>query len=89
MIIDGSAQSSTHYQIGDKQPIEIMQDSFTHEEMSGYLKGNIIKYTLRFGRKDDVKKEAAKIEQYAKWLVVHVNGGKIDPREQATKEVSP
>jgi len=80
-MIDGSASSSKHYMIGEKEPIEIMQEAFTHEEMTGFLKGNIVKYVLRFGRKDDVRREAAKIEQYAKWLRVHVSGGKINPKE--------
>jgi hypothetical protein len=80
-MVEGSAQSSKHYQVGDKQPIEILQDYLTPEEFQGFLKGNVLKYTLRFGRKDDVAKESAKIEQYSKWLAVAVNGGKINPRE--------
>lgn len=78
---EGSAQTSIHYQIGDKQPIEIMQDYMTKEELIGFLKGNIIKYTLRLGRKDAPEKEAGKIEQYSKWLRKVINGEIINPRE--------
>lgn len=81
-MIDGSAQSSTHYQVGDKQPIEILQDYLTPMEFQGFLRGNIIKYSLRLGRKDAAPKEAAKIEQYSKWLAISINGGKINPREE-------
>jgi hypothetical protein len=80
-MIEGSAQSSTHYQKGRLQPIEIMQDHLTREEFIGYLKGNILKYTMRCGYKDDVKKECAKIEQYAKWLYQAQRGMLIDPNK--------
>ena len=69
----------THYQT-DIQPIEVMQANMTHEELIGFLKGNIIKYVCRCGRKDAPSKEAAKINQYSKWLVEALEGRKIDPK---------
>jgi len=42
----------SHYTDMDIQPWELMQAVLTHEEFVGYLKGNIIKYTLRQGKKD-------------------------------------
>ena len=65
-----------HYQT-KVQPIETMQANMTHEELMGFLKGNIIKYVCRCGRKDDVSKETAKIKQYAEWLDIVANGGEI------------
>lgn len=65
-----------HYQT-KVQPIETMQANMTHEELIGFLKGNIIKYACRCGRKDDVSKETAKIKQYAEWLDIVANGGEI------------
>lgn len=65
-----------HYQT-KVQPIETMQANMTREELIGFLKGNIIKYTCRCGRKDDVSKETAKIKQYAEWLDIVANGGEI------------
>lgn len=62
------------------QPIEVMQANMTRDELIGFLKGNIIKYACRCGRKDDPKKEAAKIKQYADWLCAVLNGETIDPR---------
>ena len=59
-----------------------MQANMTHDEFIGYLKGNITKYILRMGRKDDVKKEAAKIRRYAQWLEQAVNGETINPRKE-------
>lgn len=72
--------SNPHYETS-VQPIEFMQANMTHEEFIGFLKGNIIKYTARCGKKDDVDKEVAKIIEYAKWLAKAYKGETIDPRE--------
>lgn len=68
--------SNPHYQTA-VQPIETMQANMTREELIGFLKGNIIKYVCRCGRKDDVPKETAKIKQYAEWLDEVANGRQI------------
>lgn len=68
-----------HY-VSDHQPIETMQSNMTHDEMVGFLKGNIIKYACRCGKKDEPLKEAEKIKQYAEWLCIVLSGGTIDPR---------
>ena len=68
-----------HY-ISDHQPIETMQSNMTHEELIGFLKGNIIKYACRCGKKDEPLKEAEKIKQYAEWLCIVLSGGTINPR---------
>ena len=44
--------SGNHYKDMAVQPWELMQAVLTHEEFVGFLKGNIIKYSLRAGRKD-------------------------------------
>lgn len=69
-----------HYQTAH-QPIEVMQANMTKEELIGFLKGNIIKYACRCGRKDDTLKEADKIKRYAAWLVDVLQGKTIDPRK--------
>lgn len=69
-----------HYQT-DHQPIEVMQANMTGEELVGFLKGNIIKYACRCGRKDAALKEAQKIKRYAGWLVDFLEGKTIDPRK--------
>ena len=53
----------------------------TQEELIGFLKGNIIKYTSRCGKKDDPVKEVTKIKRYAGWLLDVLEGRKIDPRK--------
>lgn len=72
--------NDAHYQTSI-QPIETMQANMTKEEFIGFLKGNIIKYACRSGRKDAPFKEAEKIRQYAYWLVQAIEGRTIDPRK--------
>jgi hypothetical protein len=44
--------SGDHYKEMAVQPWTVMEAVLTHEEFVGYLKGNVIKYALRAGRKD-------------------------------------
>lgn len=50
------------------QPIKVMEANLTREEFIGFLKGNIIKYVLRCGKKDAPIKEIEKLMDYAEWL---------------------
>lgn len=72
-------EANKHY-VTAHQPIEVMQANMTKDELIGFLKGNIIKYACRCGRKDAPLKEAEKIKQYAEWLCVVLSGDTIDPR---------
>lgn len=65
------------------QPINAMQANLSHEEFRGYCLGNIVKYCLRFGRKngEGIQKEANKIADYAEFLRVHTLGETIDAKE--------
>ena len=54
-----------------------MQKMFTHEEFIGFLKGNILKYRLRLGHKDDIQKEMDKIQRYEQWLEEAEQGKEI------------
>ena len=69
-----------HYQ-GSIQPIEYMQANMSPEAFQGFLRGNIIKYACRLGKKDAAEKEAQKICRYAEWLLQAVKGETIDPRK--------
>ena len=75
-----SAHYDAHYQ-GDVQPIELMQSAMSAEAFMGFLRGNIIKYACRLGKKDDVAKETTKILRYAEWLDKVAKGEKVNPRE--------
>ena len=59
--------NSKHYEILAIEPWEIMERNFTTEEFVAYLKGNIIKYTLRDKGQD--LSDAEKIKHYAEKLI--------------------
>ena len=46
------------------QSIDFIKTVLTKDEYIGFLKGNILKYQLRLGKKDDVRKELKKIQDY-------------------------
>lgn len=58
-----------HYLESVVEPIKVMEKLFTKEELKGFIKGNILKYRLRMGHKDDIQKEVDKIRVYEQWLV--------------------
>ena len=75
---DGTAARATHYLACPIQPIDLMQYTLTKEELIGFLKGNIIKYSLRAGHKGDPEKDNAKALQYKKWLDTVLVGDPIN-----------
>ena len=56
----------THYKDMPMQPWELMEVVLTPEEFIGYLKGNIIKYSMRAGKKDS--DDAGKLRHYKQKL---------------------
>lgn len=54
-----------HYTSLEIEPIEIIKKDLSNEQYIGYLKGNIIKYTLR--NKEPLK-DASKCRKYAEWV---------------------
>ena len=55
--------SGNHYKEMAIQPWAVMEAVLTHEEFVGYLKGNVIKYAMRAGRKDG-SDDAGKAHHY-------------------------
>lgn len=85
-INDGKPETSIHY-MGAVQPIELMLNVLSREEFSGFLKGNMIKYAFRAGRKEgeSSEKDRNKYLTYAEWLrtfesfgTIEVNGEHIE-----------
>lgn len=67
-----------HYRESIVEPILVMQDFFTKEEFIGFLKGNILKYRLRFGHKNgETERDIDKIKVYESWLKTAQRGEKI------------
>ena len=55
--------SGNHYKDMAIQPWAVMESVLTRDEFAGFLKGNIIKYSLRAGRKDG-SDDAGKARHY-------------------------
>jgi hypothetical protein len=57
-----------HYTSGNLEVIDILKDQLTPEEYEGFLKGNILKYTLRYRLKNGLQ-DLEKSEWYLKKLI--------------------
>ncbi len=57
----------SHYKDMPMQPWEVMEAVLTPEEFRGFLKGNVIKYAMRQGKKDGTD-DAGKAQHYAQKL---------------------
>lgn len=79
-----------HYN-GTIQPIEFIQSIFKDNKNitpfeSACIK-DIIKYSGRYGKKDEKIKEAGKILDYALWLFLEAQDIKVDPRIHTHEEI--
>jgi len=62
-------KTSTHYELWEGvEAIDIIKQTLTPEEYKGFLKGNILKYQLRLGKKDNTQNEITKISDYSNEL---------------------
>lgn len=68
---NGKFCDSNYSVMAGLEPIEVMQAALTPEEFVGFLKGNVIKYSMRARHKQgkSAKKDIAKAKRYAEWLV--------------------
>ena len=57
-------ENKHHILWGDTQSIEVIKSFLTPDEYKGFLKGNILKYQLRLGKKDSVVQDMKKIKDY-------------------------
>ena len=58
-----------HYTQNGTETIEMIRQSLTDEEFSGYLKGNILKYVCRYKYKGMPLKDLMKSQWYLERLV--------------------
>ena len=63
LLADDIQVSGKHYKDMPIQPWTLMEAILTPEEFRGYLKGNIIKYCMRSGRKEG-SDDAGKAKHY-------------------------
>jgi len=67
MNADEKQVGGSHYKDMAVQPWTVMQAVLTHDEFVGFLKGNIIKYGMRSGRKDGTD-DNGKLQHYLEKL---------------------
>lgn len=71
---DSRQVGGSHYRDMQMQPWDVMQAVLTPEEFRGFLKGNVIKYAMRQGKKEGTD-DAGKAQHYAQKLAeVMANG---------------
>lgn len=62
--------SPDHYRTGDIECIAAIEAAMTHEEFSGYLRGNVIKYIWRYDKKHRGDLEMARKDlEKAQWYL--------------------
>ena len=62
-------ENNKHHELWNGvQSIDIIESYLTKQEYIGFLKGTILKYQLRLGKKDNNEKEIAKIADYRREL---------------------
>ncbi len=64
-----AVNSPQHYTQGNMETIDMIKESLTEEEFSGYLKGNILKYVCRYKHKGMPLKDLMKSRWYLDKLV--------------------
>lgn len=87
-IEDASAPNAKYYDehyasMVGLEPIELMQLVLSPAEFIGFLKGNIIKYSMRAGKKqgEAAEKDVAKAKRYIEWLMKLGYKMPINPKE--------
>ena len=71
MIVKKHEQSEQpdYYKSNGLSPMDAFEKGLlSKEEFIGFIKGNVIKYTVRAGKKDDAVKDIDKAIDYLEWL---------------------
>lgn len=77
---------TSHYELWPgTEVIDVLKNTLTPEELQGFLKGNILKYRLRAGKKDDAAKDLAKAEHYAGLLRELIEECEVPDQEEITE----
>jgi hypothetical protein len=68
MSADERQVGGSHYKDMPVQPWDVMQAVLTPDEFRGFLRGNIIKYSMRQGKKEGADLDAEKARHYMEKL---------------------
>ena len=67
--MDEMVERPPHYNYGNIECIEAIEESMTPEAFKGYLKGNALKYLWRYERKGNALQDAKKAQWYISRLI--------------------
>jgi hypothetical protein len=67
--VSDPVNSPSHYTDGGIETIDYLKAKLTQDEFAGYLRGNILKYVSRAGKKDDVAQDLKKAQWYLNKLI--------------------
>lgn len=67
-MVSDPVNSPSHYTSGSVECIDAIMSALPEEQFIGFLRGQVIKYTWRLGRKDSAAQDAAKAHWYAEKL---------------------
>jgi hypothetical protein len=73
-LLDDPVNSPAHYTVGGIETIDYIKAKLTPEEFIGYLKGNVIKYTSRAGKKQDTIQDLEKAQWYMNRQIKELKG---------------
>jgi hypothetical protein len=73
-LLDDPVNSPSHYTAGGIETIDYIKAKLTPEEFIGYLKGNVIKYTSRAGKKADTIQDLEKAQWYMNRQIKELKG---------------
>jgi hypothetical protein len=66
---DDPVNNPAHYTAGAIECIDAIREALGHEGFVAFLRGQVIKYQWRLGRKDNARQDADKARWYAERLV--------------------
>jgi hypothetical protein len=73
-LLDDPVNNPAHYTVGGIETIDYIKAKLTPEEFIGYLKGNVIKYTSRAGKKQDTIQDLEKAQWYMNRQIKELKG---------------
>jgi hypothetical protein len=73
-LLDDPVNNPAHYTVGGIETIDYIKAKLTPEEFIGYLKGNVIKYTSRAGKKQDMIQDLEKGQWYMNRQIKELKG---------------
>lgn len=68
-LLSDPVNSPDHYTSGGIETIAYLQAKLTPEEFRGYMKGNVLKYLSRSGKKSDEVEDLKKAQWYLNKLI--------------------